>query len=207
MVMKREGDEGGRRDGEMIGEKEDVNVRMFREEDCVEIRKMIKEAADYHDIDKISITVDKLKREGFGPKPKYSCLLAEDVHEDSTGKKPLLGLIIYCDTFSCLFGRIMHLDLWFVRDGHRGRKIAESEGVSKVDLICMAENKASRLLYSRRVRNFNHYANLLVIIRACVLTIEPITFNPCIYNSSTATTTFRSKKCERGRALDVVGVQ
>ncbi|ESO00325.1 hypothetical protein HELRODRAFT_186311 [Helobdella robusta] len=153
------------------GMKNRVNVRWSRKEDCGEIRNMIQELAEFQNIgNQPTITVPILEKEGFGPNPSFRCLVAEYCNDGDDGtaaavatatttkQQPLLGLLIFMDTFHSFYGRIMHLELWFVREKYRGERvgsklmerfmqIADGEGIKKVDFICMEENHSSVKFY------------------------------------------------------------
>ncbi|XP_047665165.1 diamine acetyltransferase 2b isoform X2 [Tachysurus fulvidraco] len=53
-------------------------IRAAREQDCVDIHRMIMELAVYEKMaDQVKISHEELQRDGFGLNPFYQCLIAE----------------------------------------------------------------------------------------------------------------------------------
>lgn len=108
-------------------------IRAATVNDVPLLRTLIRELADYeHESDMVLITEADLKRDGFGPQPKFRALIAE------WDKQPA-GYALFFDFYSTWRGRQIFLEDLFVREAFRGRKIGKSL-LTAVAAIAKREN-------------------------------------------------------------------
>jgi GNAT superfamily N-acetyltransferase len=142
----------------------DVEIRPARADDAAAIVRMIRALAAYQDQDDgVSVTEEDLLRDGFGPQPRFSTLVAERLGT-------AVGFALYFETYSSWEGcpgLFIH-DL-FVAEELRGKgvgqalihhlaEIAARRGCSHVHLNVIHANKA-RDFYDRL--GFSHEDDLL----------------------------------------------
>lgn len=92
-----------------------VTVRLAQPEDAVTILGLIEDLAAFEDLsDQVRATEADILRDGFGPKPRFECLIAE--HRD----KPI-GFALFFHSYSTFEGRSgLYLEDLFVREEARG---------------------------------------------------------------------------------------
>ncbi len=92
-----------------------VTVRLAQPEDAATILGLIEDLAAFEDLsDQVRATEADILRDGFGPKPRFECLIAE--HRD----KPI-GFALFFHSYSTFEGRSgLYLEDLFVREEARG---------------------------------------------------------------------------------------
>ncbi len=99
---------------------------------------LIRELAEYEKAPgEVALTAEELRRDGFGPRPAFEALLAEEDGE-------ALGMAFYYLSYSTWKGRCVHLEDLVVKRAHRGRGIGRA-------LLGRVEEKA-RELGARRLQ-------------------------------------------------------
>jgi GNAT superfamily N-acetyltransferase len=97
-----------------------LSIRAATVDDVKLLRNLIRELAEYeNELDQVLITEADLVRDGFGPQPKFSVLLAYWDHEPA-------GYALFFDFYSTWRGRQMFLEDLFVREQFRGRKLGKA---------------------------------------------------------------------------------
>ena len=96
-------------------------IRKAQPSDVPQIRRMIRELAEYEKAPGQAVATEAdLLRDGFGPTPRYSCLMA-----DWEGAPA--GFALYFHNYSTWQGRWgLYLEDLFVRPQHRGRGIGKA---------------------------------------------------------------------------------
>jgi GNAT superfamily N-acetyltransferase len=125
-----------------------LSIRPATINDVTLLRTLIRELADYeHELDMVAITEGDLRRDGFGPQPKFHALIAE------WNAQPA-GYALFFDFYSTWRGRQMFLEDLFVREAFRGRKIGRGllAAVARI-----AEREGCHAL-RWEVLNWNHAA-------------------------------------------------
>ena len=91
-------------------------IRKAKASDVTAILKLIHELAVYEkEPDAVKTTEQDLLRDGFGPSPRFECLVAESDHE-------VHGMALYFFTWSTWEGRSsLYLEDLYVRDSQRGK--------------------------------------------------------------------------------------
>ncbi|XP_060083205.1 thialysine N-epsilon-acetyltransferase-like [Ylistrum balloti] len=141
----------------------DFNIRLAVESDCDEIVRLRQELADYNKIsDKMEMTAEKLRRDGFGDRKCFQCLVVEDmIASASKDNAVLLGYALYFYTYSAKVGRVLFLEDIFVSAAHRGRGIGSklfqdvaqvgvAQGCQRMQWEAYAWNKPSIAFYKKR---------------------------------------------------------
>ena len=131
-------------------------VRPAEERDCGTILILLHELARFEGLlDRLSVTEAELRDCGFGPDPKFRCLLAESGDEGD-----VLGMLTYFETFTTFAGQtdLFIQDLFVKPEARRlgvGRllmarlaAIARKEGYGRVSLAVLPWNPA-RAFYER----------------------------------------------------------
>jgi GNAT superfamily N-acetyltransferase len=98
-----------------------LDIRAARPTDVPAIRSLIRELAGYEREPAQAVaTEEDLLRDGFGPRPRYSCLMARWSGE-------VAGFALYFHNYSTWQGRHgLYLEDLFVRSGLRGRGIGKA---------------------------------------------------------------------------------
>ncbi len=92
-------------------------IRPATEADVPAIYRLIVELAVYErEPDAVAITEADLLRDGWGPQPHFTCLVAESGGE-------VCGFALYHPTYSTWQGRSLYLEDLYVQPAHRGRGI------------------------------------------------------------------------------------
>lgn len=96
-------------------------IRKAERHDVPEIRRLIRDLAEYERApDEAVATEQDLLRDGFGPAPRYSCLMAEWDGAPA-------GFALYFHNYSTWQGRWgLYLEDLFVRPQQRGRGIGKA---------------------------------------------------------------------------------
>jgi GNAT superfamily N-acetyltransferase len=127
-----------------------IVIRRARQEDAATLMRLIRELAEFEKLaHEVRASADDLVREGFGARPYYEALLAE---EDGRA----IGFALFYFSFSTFEGRPgLHLEDIFVIEEARGRlvgrklmaslaKIAVESNCARLDLSVLHWNPARR---------------------------------------------------------------
>lgn len=132
-----------------------LTIRKAIEADCSTILSLIHELAAYEGLlEYLKIDDARLRRDGFGARPRFSCLIAEQDGE-------ALGLALYFPTYSTFAGEAgLYVEDLVVRQDARGRGVgrallaacaaeAEREGCARLMLSVLDWNHPARRLYEK----------------------------------------------------------
>ncbi|XP_059172696.1 thialysine N-epsilon-acetyltransferase-like [Physella acuta] len=137
---------------------QNINIRPATPADCDEIMRLIIELFDYEKLeDQVEMTVEVLRRDCFGEKPLFYCIVAEPAQKDSS---KLVGYALYCSIYSTLVGASVYLEDIYVTPAYRTRgigkqmmkhvtKAALDMGCSRLQLSVLGWNKMAKDFYSR----------------------------------------------------------
>ncbi|BFZ06589.1 hypothetical protein BsWGS_09628 [Bradybaena similaris] len=137
----------------------DVIIRPAKPEDCPEIMKLIIELAVFEKLaDQVRIDAEVLKRDCFGEKPYFQCIVAEPENKDSNS---LVGYALFFPTYSTWEGVCVHLEDLYVMPAYRGKglgkrlwqhvtQIALDMGCSRLQLSVLGWNKDAKDMYTRQ---------------------------------------------------------
>eukprot|EP01130_Rhizamoeba_saxonica_P000014 TRINITY_DN10007_c0_g1_i1.p1 TRINITY_DN10007_c0_g1~~TRINITY_DN10007_c0_g1_i1.p1 ORF type:complete len:168 (+),score=36.59 TRINITY_DN10007_c0_g1_i1:45-548(+) len=101
-----------------------INIRKGVESDCESILQFIEELALYEKApEAVLMTLEQLKQDGFGEKPAFQVLIAED-----TNQEPYLpvGFALWFQAYSTWKGTFMYLEDLYVTSTYRGQGIGVS---------------------------------------------------------------------------------
>ena len=130
------------------------NIRFATEADVPAIHGLITELAVYErEPDAVAITEADLLRDGWGPQPHFTCLVAE-----SDGA--VVGFALYHPTYSTWQGRSMYLEDLYVQPAFRGHGLgtallarvaaeAEAAGCARLDWSVLTWNEPAIRVYER----------------------------------------------------------
>lgn len=95
-------------------------VRSANIDDMPHVFELVKELAAFeNEADAVIITVDDLKRDGFGEKPLFHCFVADVEGE-------ILGIALVYERYSTWKGRTIHLEDLIVSEKVRGKGIGNA---------------------------------------------------------------------------------
>jgi GNAT superfamily N-acetyltransferase len=98
----------------------DFKIRFATPEDLPDMLELIQELAVYeNEPDAVQITLDELRKFGFGENPLYKCFVAE---VDSKAR----GMVLFYSRFSTWKGETVHLEDLIVTNPMRGRSIGKA---------------------------------------------------------------------------------
>lgn len=132
----------------------DYKIRKAEKPDLPEILGLIKELAAFEkEPDAVEVDIEDLEKEGFGPKPLFTCFVAE-----VQGKIEGMALIYY--RYSTWKGRTVHLEDLIVRENKRGtglgsalyKKVieyAKEQGVKRTEWVVLDWNTPAIDFYRR----------------------------------------------------------
>lgn len=131
-----------------------IQIRSAREEDCAQILQLVKELAAFEQLsDQVRATEEDFRRDGFGPAPRFECLLAEE-YEDAETPPTAVGFALFFHNYSTFEGRAgLYLEDIYVRETVRGQgagkqllvrlaAIARERGCPRLDLSVLHWNPA-----------------------------------------------------------------
>ena len=132
----------------------EVRTRLANLADAPVVLRMIRGLAQHLDQgDDFTATLDDVRRDGFGPDPRYESVLAE------IGARPA-GLATYFPMYSTFRGRpFLYLDCLYVEDWARGQKLgralmahvyrtAKARDCCRIELNVAVNNPARRFYES-----------------------------------------------------------
>jgi GNAT superfamily N-acetyltransferase len=132
----------------------EVTIRHATAADAATIVRLIRALAEYEKLlDHVRIEEADVLRDGFGPRPRFECLLAEIAGE-------AVGFALYLDDYSTFEGRAgIFVEDFFVTEAARRRgvgrmllarlaRIARERGGTSLHLIVLDWNPA-RVFYDR----------------------------------------------------------
>jgi GNAT superfamily N-acetyltransferase len=97
-----------------------MHIRVATEADIPAILELIHALAIYErEPDAVQIGESELRRDGFGARPLFECLIADDEGEAA-------GFALYFPIYSTWRGPSLHLEDLFVQPSHRGRGIGKA---------------------------------------------------------------------------------
>lgn len=129
-------------------------IRAALPQDVPAIHALIVELAVYErEPDAVLIAEADLLRDGWGPEPLFSCLVAEDNGQ-------VCGFALYHPTYSTWTGRSLYLEDLYVQPDHRGRGLgsallarvaaeAERQGCARLDWSVLTWNESAIRVYER----------------------------------------------------------
>lgn len=89
-------------------------IRNATQEDMVDVLELIKELAQFeNEPEQVEVTAEDLKKDGFGPKKRFHCFVAEKA-------KQVVGIALIYDRYSTWKGRVIHLEDLIVTKEMRG---------------------------------------------------------------------------------------
>ena len=90
-----------------------TKIRKGLKRDLPSVLKLIKELADYENaLEEVTITLDDLEKDGFGSRPWYWFLVAENKNE-------IIGLSFYWVRYSTWKGKFLYLEDFIIKDEYR----------------------------------------------------------------------------------------
>ena len=94
-----------------------TTIRKGEKKDLPDVLNLIKELAEYENsLQEVSITLKDLERDGFGSRPWYWFLVAEN-------KKKIIGLSFYWIRYSTWKGKFLFLEDFVIKKEYRGKGI------------------------------------------------------------------------------------
>jgi GNAT superfamily N-acetyltransferase len=97
-----------------------MHIRVATEADIPAILQLIHALAIYErEPDAVQIGEAELRRDGFGPRALFECLIADDEGEAA-------GFALYFPIYSTWRGPSLHLEDLFIQPSHRGRGIGKA---------------------------------------------------------------------------------
>ena len=98
----------------------EFSIRMATAKDMQRVHELITELAVFEkEPDAVEITVADLVADGFGPKPKFKCFVAEDA-------STILGIALFYERYSTWKGSAIHLEDLIVTQAARGKGIGKA---------------------------------------------------------------------------------
>jgi GNAT superfamily N-acetyltransferase len=97
----------------------EIKLRKAKESDLAKVLELIKELAIYEKApNEVTVTIEDLKRDGFGKNPVFEIILAENNND-------ILGMAFYFYSYSTWKGKCIYLEDIIVKEAFRGRKIGK----------------------------------------------------------------------------------
>jgi len=96
------------------------SIRLAVKEDAPDLLRLIEELAEFEMArDQVVITVENLVKDGFGPKPKFWCYVAECNHE-------IVGMALFYYRYSTWKGPVIHLEDLMVDEAYRSKGVGKA---------------------------------------------------------------------------------
>ncbi|NVO02284.1 MAG: GNAT family N-acetyltransferase [Bacteroidetes bacterium] len=90
-------------------------LRPAKESDLPEVLSLIKELASYEKApEEVTITLDDLKKDGFGERPLFEIIILEEENQ-------IIGMALYFISYSTWKGKCIYLEDIIIREPHRGK--------------------------------------------------------------------------------------
>ena len=110
-----------------------INIRKGTKSDLPTILNLIKDLADYEkSLDKVLITIEDLKKDGFGDRPLYWILVAEINSE-------IVGMAFYYIRYSTWKGKFLFLEDFVIKEEYRKQGIGSLLFEEAIN-ICKKQN-------------------------------------------------------------------
>ena len=110
-----------------------VTIRKGVKDDLPEVLKLIKELAEYEKaLDSVTITLEELEKDGFGDRPWYWFLVAEDNNK-------IIGISFYFIRYSTWNGKYLYLEDFVISKAYRQKGIGSLLFEATIQ-ICKDEN-------------------------------------------------------------------
>jgi len=131
-----------------------MNIRPALETDLPIIIDLIRELAHFEkEPDAVEVTLEELRRDGFGDAPQFSIIVAEVENE-------ILGMAFYYFRYSTWKGKTIHLEDLIVRENSRGTgagtalyaeviKRGAQEGVRRIEWAVLDWNEPAIAFYEK----------------------------------------------------------
>jgi GNAT superfamily N-acetyltransferase len=101
-----------------------MTIRIATPEDMTAVLGLIQELAIFEkEPDAVLITVEDLKRDGFGEKPLFHVFVAEVPSESVNTSSEIVGIALYYYRYSTWKGKTIHLEDLIVKEQMRGKGI------------------------------------------------------------------------------------
>ncbi len=129
-------------------------IRYATEADVPAIHALITELAVYErEPDAVAITEADLLRDGWGPQPRFTCIVTE-------AESVVCGFALYHPIYSTWAGRSLYLEDLYVQPAHRGRGLgtalmarvaaeARAQGCARMDWSVLTWNEPAIRTYKR----------------------------------------------------------
>lgn len=136
----------------------DYKIRKAEKADLPDILNLIRELAAFEkEPDAVEVDIEDLEKEGFGPKPLFTCFVAE-----VEGKIEGMALVYF--RYSTWKGRTVHLEDLIVRENKRGTglgsalykkviEFAKEQGVKRTEWVVLDWNSPAIDFYKRSGAN------------------------------------------------------
>ena len=137
-----------------------ADIRKAVRADMPQVLKLIKELAAFEkEPDAVSVTVQDLEEEGFGPASLFTCFVAEIDDQ-------IVGMALVYFRFSTWKGRTVHLEDLIVNQEYRGKGIgsllykkvidyAKKQGVRRTEWIVLNWNEGAIAMYEKSGAKFH----------------------------------------------------
>jgi GNAT superfamily N-acetyltransferase len=90
-------------------------LRPAKESDLPEVLSLIMELATYEKApEEVTITLDDLKKDGFGERPLFEIIILEEENQ-------IIGMALYFISYSTWKGKCIYLEDIIIRESHRGK--------------------------------------------------------------------------------------
>jgi len=133
---------------------DNINIRKAYEHDCEEILQLIIELAVYEKAaDQVELTLEQLKRDGFGANPLFQAQVAEIDNK-------IIGIALYYYKYSTWKGKCLFLEDLVIKEQYRrfgiGSKlfqkiinISKNEGVKRMEWQVLDWNSPAIKFYKK----------------------------------------------------------
>ncbi len=135
-----------------------MNIRKAQETDLPVIIDLIRELAHFEkEPDAVEVTIEELRRDGFGSAPLFSIIVAEVNQE-------VVGMAFYYFRYSTWKGKTIHLEDLIVREKARGTGVGSAlyseimkrgaeEGVRRIEWAVLDWNEDAIRFYEKSGAN------------------------------------------------------